>query len=76
MNEADSLPNHAPLSMLPALNAIMDADPSGWPSREPTEADYVAHKAWAVSVFGSAVWSVYARGGWADDNEEPRHVEY
>lgn len=46
-----------------ALQAIQAADPDGG-YREPTDADYAAHEAWAVAAFGRATWDAYRRGGW------------
>jgi hypothetical protein len=60
-----------------ALKVIESADPDGG-EREPTDADYARHKAWAVESFGLDTWEHYQRGGWGDGifDDEPRHVEY
>lgn len=67
--------HRAPADLLPALNAIMHRDPDGG-QHEPTEADYAAHRAWALEAYGPEVWAVYTAGGWDDPADEPRHVEY
>ena len=46
-----------------ALRDIEARDPDGG-SVEPTEADYVAHEAWARSRYGLDVWSRYRASGW------------
>ncbi len=45
-----------------ALKDIESRDPDGGPIL-PTEARYAAHKAWAVDVYGVAVWERYSVGG-------------
>lgn len=47
------------------LQAIGSRDPDGG-SVEPTDADYAAHKAWAVETYGASAWDRYIAGGWAE----------
>lgn len=47
------------------LRDIESRDPDGG-EREPTDADYAAHKAWAVKAYGPEAWAVYVAGGWAE----------
>lgn len=47
------------------LRHIEHADPDGG-EVEPTEADYAAHKRWAIEAFGLDTWNVYRAGGWAE----------
>lgn len=49
-----------------ALRAIERRDPDGG-EREPTDADYAAHKAWAIATFGQSIWEAYRVGGWAEN---------
>ena len=46
-----------------ALRAIEARDPDGG-TRQPTMADYRAHREWAVATYGVAAWTVYNEGGW------------
>lgn len=58
------------------LKAIMSADPDGG-EVEPTQEAYAAHRRWAVTSYGQAMWTLYRTGGWSDHlGDEPRHVEY
>ncbi len=47
------------------LRAIEQTDPDGG-EREPTDADYARHEAWAIRTFGESVWRTYRQGGWDD----------
>lgn len=53
---------------LDALKMIERCDPDGG-EREPTEADYAAHEAWAVASFGRDTWETYRAGGWGEPTE-------
>lgn len=46
-----------------ALEQIERRDPSGWES-QPTDADYAAHRAWAVATFGQGAWDTYTNASW------------
>lgn len=46
-----------------ALKTIQAEDPDGKPDK-PTEADYEAHKVWAIDRFGQSVWNEYCSGNW------------
>jgi hypothetical protein len=50
--------------LLRMLKTIEEYDPDGG-ERMPTEADYVAHKTWAVTAYGADVWALYRKGNWA-----------
>jgi hypothetical protein len=50
------------------LALIRDRDPDGW-EREPTEADYAAHREWAIREFGEETWHSYTGGRELDDRE-------
>ncbi len=45
------------------LRDIEAHDPDGG-EREPTEADYRAHEAWALAKYGREAWDRYQRGAW------------
>lgn len=49
---------------LDILRAIEREDPAGYYTRQPTPADYAAHRDWAISRYGRALWDTYRRGGW------------
>lgn len=53
------------------LREIESRDPDGdeFRTTAPTETDYAAHQAWAVTRFGQAAWDAYAPGGWAPERE-------
>jgi hypothetical protein len=46
-----------------ALVDIRSKDPDGG-STQPTQADYDAHKTWAISTYGKDVWDVYRQSQW------------
>jgi hypothetical protein len=47
------------------LVAIRVCDPDAR-DIEPTDADYAAHEAWAVEMYGQEVWDVYRSTDWAE----------
>jgi hypothetical protein len=49
------------------LLVIEKYDPDGGETR-PTEAQYAAHEAWAISQFGQAAWDRYREGGWGRES--------
>lgn len=49
---------------------IRDRDPDGW-EHEPTQADYTAHREWAVRTFGMDTWQSYSGEGRELDDREP-----
>lgn len=53
-------------SLYHALKEIEARDPDGseYRTTPPIEADYAAHKAWAIETFGQEIWDRYAPGGW------------
>jgi len=53
------------MTRLDMLRMIESTDPDGG-ERQPTAADYAAHKQWAIRTFGLDIWRTYARGGWGD----------
>jgi hypothetical protein len=58
------------------LKSIESRDPDGG-EREPTDADYARHKAWAIELYGADIWEQYAAGGWGHTpGDEPDHVEH
>ncbi|MFY1688161.1 hypothetical protein [Plantactinospora sp. WMMB782] len=50
------------------LEAIEARDPDGG-EREPTAADYEAHKQWAIAAYGEDVWRQYSAGGWGETSD-------
>ena len=46
------------------LALIQMADPDGG-TREPTDRDRAAFKAWVIRQYGGHMWARYAAGGWA-----------
>lgn len=51
-----------------ACAQIRDRDPDGW-ERQPTEADYASHRAWAIREFGIETWHSYTGGRELEDRE-------
>jgi hypothetical protein len=51
------------MSDLAILALIQMADPDGG-TREPTDRDRAAFKAWVIRKYGGHMWARYAAGGW------------
>jgi hypothetical protein len=52
------------MTSLEILNAIARRDPDGMPD-EPSQADYDAHKRWAIDAYGIDAWREYNGDAWA-----------
>lgn len=53
-----------------ALTMIQDLDPCGM-ERRPTQADFDAHRKWAIRTYGSQVWLTYMSANWAPVGADP-----
>lgn len=52
-----------PDDLYSALKYIASCDPDGF-EREPTEADHLAHKRWAIANYGRRTWAIYNHDTW------------